>query len=87
MVGLRPHLSATPPRNMEPMPMPHSSADSTTPSAARGTPHSLVMPGAANGARQHVEAIQGVEQDHHNHDGPLADGHAALVDDLARITH
>src|SRR6478735_6090018 len=48
IAGLRPTLSATPPRITEPKPMPISSADSTIPSAARSMPHSLVMPGAAN---------------------------------------
>ena len=48
MAGLRPSRSATPPISTEPKPMPISSAERTTPSASRGTPHSWVMPGAAN---------------------------------------
>ena len=46
-VGLRPMVSATPPSRIEPMAMPMSSIDSTTPSAARSMPHSVAMPGDA----------------------------------------
>ncbi len=47
IVGRRPILSATPPTNTDPIAMPMSSIESTTPSAPRSMPHSFAMPGDA----------------------------------------
>src|SRR4051812_27438350 len=43
-VGRLPILSARPPRSTDPKPMPINSIESTTPSAAGATPHSLAIP-------------------------------------------
>src|SRR6478609_3263652 len=48
IAGLRPTLSAKPPRMIEPKPMPTSSAESTTPSLSRGMSHSAEIPAEAN---------------------------------------
>jgi hypothetical protein len=48
IVGRRPILSATPPRNTEPIAMPMSSIDSTIPRAPRSMCHSEAIPGEAN---------------------------------------
>ena len=47
IVGLRPNLSAMPPRKIEPKAIPTSSMASTTPSSARLIPHSAAIPGEA----------------------------------------
>src|SRR5580692_10571413 len=46
-VRRRPSLSGTPPRSIEPIPMPSSSMERTTPNTARSMPQSRAMPGEA----------------------------------------
>ncbi len=77
-VGRRPILSATPPSRTEPIAMPISSIDRTTPSAVCAMPHSCAIPGEAKAIDSDVEAVDGVHENRQDDHDDLGGGHGVI---------